>query len=176
MTRQRTKKAKSKKAVFIILAIILLAGAATGAHYLLADNSETLKSSSKYTPPTKEEKQQVEDHKDQLEKENDQPGAPESSATSVIITYANQQDQSIIVSSYVNGIIEQGGTCTVKLTKAAQDIVRSATALLDAKHTTCPTITIPRSDFSESGDWSLIVSYNSSNTPTVSASQKVKVE
>ncbi len=171
-----TARKKNKKtpllAIALVTLLLLLGGGVT---YTLIHRSYTGKTA-KYAPPTKEEKQEAEDHKDVIVKEKDQPQTPQTGNKTVIITYAGQQDQTVVISSYVSGIVEDGGTCSITLTQNGRQVTRQATAVADARHTTCLTTNIERSAFPAAGNWDLTVSYSSATTTTVMASQKVKVE
>jgi hypothetical protein len=84
----------------------------------------------------------------------------------VIVTDSqNSPGQSLNVTSYVNGVIENGGTCTLTLTKSgSQTITQSGSGSADASYTDCPAFTVPFSKFNnQTGNWQLTLSYSSSS-------------
>ncbi len=172
--KYKAKRSKKKLLVFLVIIAIVLC-AATVLYFLVIRKSDTDNTAS-YSPPTAEEKQQAEDHKEEIiRKESDQPAESPVSGTNVFITYAEQFNQNINASGYISGIIEEGGTCTLTLTKGSHTITRSKPALPDAKHTTCPDFNIPRGDIPEAGTWKITIGYSSDTTNKVSASQDIEI-
>lgn len=131
------------------------------------------------SPPTNQEKQQVDQTKDQITKDQaSQPSAPSSNpqtTASPFITYAAQQGQSIQVNGYVGGVFEDNGTCLATFTKGDLKVTGESKGIADSDHTTCPPITIPRSSFS-SGTWSVVLSYSSDTASGSSQARNVVIQ
>lgn len=178
----RLKSSLSLRQSFILgVTVILLAG--TGIYFiqrLTANDTPaptiTTKDGKKVTlaPPTKEEKQEVEDHKSELAKAAANSSAPTSQTktSSVIITSpssANPSPQG--VRAYVSGVFEDGGTCTATATQGASTISKSAVGFGNVSYTQCAPI-----DWDSplgTGKWTITVSYKSAAT---SSSQSVTIE
>lgn len=94
------------------------------------------------------------------------------------ITYATQErsGQPIEVRGFVPQIYEDGGTCLATFTRGTQSVSKSSTGFKNVSYTTCPTITLARSSFPSSGDWTLILSYKSATSEGSSQSQVIKVQ
>jgi len=170
MVIRRGKQKKSKKKLLIVLAVLVVA--TTGAIVWLTNRGDapSVSTTTERTmpapgevnldPPTEEDKAEVEQNKDELAEQQEQP-APPAKTASVIITYAAQYDQSIEVAAYVSNVFEDGGTCKLTLKNGSKTITRESTGFADARSTTCPPFSVPRSEFS-AGTWKATVSYNSS--------------
>ncbi|MEX2006644.1 MAG: hypothetical protein WD877_00485 [Candidatus Saccharimonadales bacterium] len=108
-------------------------------------------------PPTAEQKQATEEFKKSLAE--DQPRTPRTTSSgktqvTPIITSVSGGE----VRSYVQGVIEDGGTCTAIATKSGASLVSSSSiGFADATYTGCPPIKL---DLSGNG-WSVTVSYSS---------------
>jgi cytoskeletal protein RodZ len=126
-------------------------------------------------PPTEEEKQETEQHKDNLTKENEQPTGGSAKA-SITIVDASQYGQDIEVRVMVSGVYEEGGICKVTFTQGSQSLSKQSKGFKDATTTTCPPITVPRSEFPSAGDWNATVTYSSATASGASASKTVRVQ
>ena len=103
-------------------------------------------------------------------------GSPASlNSVNVIINDASQYDSVVEVRSYVEGIIETDGTCTLTFTKDGTSFTKTTSPLTNPSYTTCKTIDIPVSEFSSKGTWQLTVSYLSS-TSKGSATKTLEVK
>lgn len=131
-----------------------------------------------YNPPTDEDKKATEEHKDQLAEEQKQPAPTPTPGDTVtpVINRVELFEGNIEVSSYVPGIIEEGGTCTITATRGSGKVTKQVTGLRNATNTSCQTVQIPRSEFPSSGDWVFKVSYSSSKYNGTSSSKTVRVE
>jgi hypothetical protein len=65
------------------------------------------------------------------------------------------------VGGYVAGVVEDGGTCTLTLTKAGVKATAVKSAAADATTTTCGRLRIPGTQLS-AGTWQAVLSYRSS--------------
>lgn len=93
-----------------------------------------------------------------------------------IITYAGQSGDSIEVSSFVSGIIEEGGKCTVTFMQDNLRVAKEGSSSKNAQNTSCPTFALPRSEFVASGNWSVTVTYKSASTTSVSDVKIIRIE
>ncbi|MDB5184908.1 MAG: hypothetical protein JWN38_716 [Candidatus Saccharibacteria bacterium] len=184
MQRQnkQTKKSRStpnKKPFFIAVAVVLviaLAGIGYGQlHHHSVMTSSTKGSKPKSTvnlsPPTATDKQESEQHKDDIAKqaEDQTPRTTNSDgrlAVTPTITYVDKTT----VNAYVTGVFEDDGTCTATLTQGAQTITRTSSGFKNASYTQCTPISL--SDVSlGSSPWSVTVSYNSSTATGISSAE-----
>ncbi|WP_258726396.1 hypothetical protein [Cellulomonas sp. NS3] len=98
------------------------------------------------------------------------PGAVE-----VLITFAgwNPGTAEAEVGGYA-GVVESGGTCTLRLTNAGQVVEASAEALPDASSTSCGAVTVPGARLT-SGTWTAQLTYTSPTSTGTSASTEVVI-
>lgn len=146
-----------------VIAVLILGGGF--AYSKLAHKASTgtnAKNNIDLSPATPAEKQDSNEHKENTS-QNNQPTPPPSSTSSVtpVIVDASQYSDKIEVRSYVPGVFENGGTCTVTLTKGSLQVTKQAAATEDATTTRCANVSIDRSEFSEAGQWTATVSYSS---------------
>lgn len=183
MARLKTKIKKSirnhRKILLIVAALLFIGGGLLARH--LGPSNATGQS----TAEKAAEKKDVDQNKSSLpaEKESQAGQTDNLSASSngninVIITYAAENEKSVQVSSYVAGIFEDGGTCTLTLTKGSMVVTRTNTSVADATHTTCPTFTIDNSSNSvlDPGSWQAVVSYKSVSHSGQSDSKTIEVQ
>jgi hypothetical protein len=130
------------------------------------------------SPPTEQEKQSNEQHKDELIKQQQQEQNTQTGIKQVkpIITDAGYYDTQVEVRSFVPGIYEAGGTCTITMTKDSSSITRQVISSKGATTTDCPVVRIPRSDLPSTGTWTVTVSYNSATAKGSSDSKTVEVK
>lgn len=126
-------------------------------------------------PPTKQEKQEVEDHKSELAKNaaaSSSASATQTKTSSVIITSPSSSNPSQYgVRAYVSGVFEEGGTCTATATQGGASISKTSLGFGNVSYTQCAPI-----DWDSPlgvGRWSIAVSYKSATT---SSSQSVTIE
>jgi hypothetical protein len=113
-----------------------------------------------YGPPTKEEKQQAEDHKDELVRQAENQGASSKKEVTVSITSATSvSGPSVTITGFVQGIVEDGATCTATLTKDSDTKTAISKAFADANTTQCQPVVVQLSP----GSWQLTLSYSSSS-------------
>jgi len=85
-------------------------------------------------------------------------------------------DTEIEIDSHVNGIVEDGGTCTLTATLSGQTVTKTVTAVRNADDTSCPAFILNPSDFPSSGTWNIQVSYSSATYSGTSQSQTLQVK
>ena len=94
----------------------------------------------------------------------------------VVVTYAGWEETSaaVEVGAHVTGLIEDGGTCTLTLTRDGVEVTASAAGMADASSTTCGSgFTVPGAELA-GGTWSAVVSYESATAS--GSSEDVTVE
>lgn len=164
--------------------IIVLAGLGTSYWYfgVRQTNEDTGKpkpvNTINYDPPSAEEKAETERFKETQQNTKppvDQPKA-EDGRTKVtpVISYAGQYDSLVEISSYIPGIFEDGGTCTLKLTSGSVVVTRTTTGVKDATTTRCPIFQLASKDIKPKGSWTATVSYSSEQAS--GTSQKMNFE
>ncbi len=123
-------------------------------------------------PATAEEKQEAADNKDriiqqqqQAQQQTNNPSTGKKTVT-VIVTGTTGT-----VNAYVQGVIEDGGTCTATFTQGSQVVTATSTGFANVSVTNCPPITPPAA--TTSGSWNVVVSYSSTTSTGASASAKL---
>jgi len=161
------KSRPSKKAMIvsfltvILIVILLLILEKTGVtDFFKKPTSENSSSSINYNPPTEEEKKETEEHKEDLSKDSDTKTTPQTqqnTGVSVIITSATPE----AIYSYVDGILEDGGTCIATFTKTgSKTFEKSSKGFSNVSTTQCEPIFINVSDFPSTGEWEVVVKYS----------------
>lgn len=122
------------------------------------------------SPATKAEKKETDSHKKALADGDDGASQQTSSASgkrqvTPIITSVDQSS----VRGLVQGVIEDGGVCTVTLTKDSQTVTKTSAGVADASYTTCSTIELEGAV--TSGSWKAVLSYSS---PTAEGKSNAK--
>lgn len=168
-----------KRLLLLGLAVIVAAAGGFGVKHFNTDTPiaqiQPVASPVNYDPPTQQDKDQTQAHKEELAREyQQQQSEPSAQATSgkqivnPIITNASQLDQQVTINAYVGGIFENGGTCTATFTKDSLQIVKKNTAFANATTTDCPPVMMDRSEFSSKGDWQVSVAYDSAKATGIS--------
>jgi hypothetical protein len=98
-----------------------------------------------------------------------------TTAGSLFVTYSgwNEDSGAVEVGSYLPDASESDGTCTLTLTKGATSVDVSGSATPDVTSTACGDLTVPGDQLSP-GDWTAVVTYESSTSR--GASDPVEVE
>jgi hypothetical protein len=92
----------------------------------------------------------------------DEPVVVTTAEVPVSVTFYgwNPDTQAVEVGGYVTGVVEDGGTCTLTLTKGGKTVTGSTKALPDASTTACGAVTVPGDEVS-AGTWRAVLSYSS---------------
>jgi hypothetical protein len=185
--KQKPQLLRPKK-LLIVAAILVIAGLGLYALVGRRNNSKvsTTGATSKNTPltvvatpPTAQDKAAVEQHKDDLvqQKNKDGTSTPPAATTpsgkkqvSVILVSASQSDSSISGGGYASGVFEDGGVCTLTITKGAQKLTGASKGFATSNYTNCPPITIAGA---EGSGWSAVLSYESSTSSGASESRSI---
>ncbi|WP_201799252.1 hypothetical protein [Subtercola vilae] len=104
------------------------------------------------------------------------PSTPATGAVTPFVSSAaySAADRSISVSAFVPQIIESDGTCTITATRGAASASVSVEAKPSATTTDCGSNSLQSSQFA-SGDWSVVVSYSSSESRGSSSATTVTI-
>lgn len=165
----------------VILAVALIIGAA---YYLQSKNNTANDAprgvnSVDYGPPSEADKKETEAFKERQQNEANNPApAPATAngklAVNPVISYAGQYDALFEASAFVPTILEEGGTCTLRLTNAKTTVTKTSAGVKDAKTTRCTIFSFPSRELKPAGTWTAVVEYSSSTAAGIS--NKVEVE
>lgn len=172
----------TKKVVIIsVAAALVLGGGVAFAYQKVATRDD--KPTEVTTPsdtPTFSDGAPTEDEKQALIERNEQRVNPSPTegkrSVSPVITSASQAGNEVTISAYVAGVVEEGGTCTLKATKGSLTVTKSVTGVGNATTTNCPPIFVSTSEFSETGEWTATVSYESAKASGSSQSKTFTVK
>lgn len=108
------------------------------------------------SPPTEADKQQVEEHKDDLaqqqEQSNQNTNSSQKTVTPVITSVSRDR-----VSGYIPGVVEDGGTCTITLVKGSETVTKTSAGFINASYTSCTPFSVSLA----SGKWKVTLEYSS---------------
>ncbi len=182
---QRKTKNKSfkHKKLALLLAIVLLSGAAY-ALIVLKNHNTAVTGKVNYGPPTAQEKKAGDTVKDDViarqkqEQEAQQQSEDNASANkkaSVIITDANQYDNTVEVRAFIPDYY-QNGTCTITFKKDSYTVAKTTPAYKDATTTICTNPLISRTEFATAGTWQLTVAYTAQGASGQSEVKNVMIK
>ena len=168
------------KRLLVTLAILMVFAGGSGAVWVAKNRANTdsspeaRKPTINYTPGTATEKKETEDNKDRIV--NEQQQTPASSSDT-----GNKKTVTPIITSStgsvrgsVNGIFEEGGTCTATFKKSDTTLTRTSAGFQNVSYTQCAPIAI-NDGFLSPGTWSVTLSYSSATAEGTSQSQTVEV-
>lgn len=92
----------------------------------------------------------------------DPPVVATGEQVDVTVTFTgwNSTAGEVQVGGYVAGVVEDGGTCTLTLTKDGQSVTGSRPAAPDAATTACGAVVVP-GDRVSAGTWQAVLTYSS---------------
>lgn len=183
-------KKPSKKVLLGVLAVVILLGAA--AYFYNRENNknssgqDTDSPSSQETinfdPPTEEDKRRVDENKQRITEQEQEriknqqaSGGTTLRSVTPLINFAEQNGENIEIGSYVPGIFENDGICTVTVTKGTNVVTKDVAGVKEGNATFCPLFVINKNEFPETGTWSAVVSYKSPAFEGKSASVKFDI-
>ena len=111
------------------------------------------------SPPTAQERQETENHKQQIAQQQSQSKPPSPSPGNSQVTPIITEATKDRVLAYISGVVEDGGTCTATATNGTSTVTATATAFHDATTTDCPPLNF--SPALSSGTWDIYVTYSS---------------
>jgi hypothetical protein len=167
MNRNNASKLPFFKRRKVIVSLIILIVLAIGAGLWVYGNRDQTKvgktSSGGYVnlgPATKAERKEAENHKKNLgeDSDSDNKQTTTSSGKRQVTPVITSIDKSS-VRGFIQGIIEDGGTCTVTLTQGSKTVTKTSTGVADASYTTCSTIELEGAI--TPGSWKAVLSYSS---------------
>jgi len=116
-------------------------------------------------PPTEEEKasgetvkEEITDSQEQKQNSTKQQTASLKKNATVAISDATQYGGEVEVRAFVTNITENG-KCNISFTKETESVSKQVDAFADASTTPCINLVVPRSEFSQPGDWTVTVEY-----------------
>lgn len=181
--KTKQKNQNNKKIVFTGSVIVLIVSLFMTISYFRENTPITNKINSpqgisdsnvvKNSPPSADEQKSGDNIKPKISQNNNSQPQTESNIKP-IITDAGYYANNIEVSSFIPGIYEDGGICTLTLSKDGQKITMSEEAIKDAKTLRCQNFIVAKSELS-SGEWSVLISYKSAKHFGVSVASKVLV-
>lgn len=174
-----------KRLLIIILVAILLIAAAIFYYQNNRNNNDGGKNpvaedGINYSLPTEAEKKETEQHKQMLGEKSDSNNNQSTSSNSsnkkadVTMTYIFFENDKVSAAGIVSNVFEDGGTCTLILTKGSLRATARSTGITDVNKTTCPTIDIDHNQL-QSGQWSAMLEYNSSSAKGSSSTRTINV-
>lgn len=128
-------------------------------------------------PPTAEEKKAGDTQKEETTKAEERRNQSENQnkqTANVIITDAGLYDATVEVRAFIPDHY-QDGTCTITFLKDGTKVEKSTPAYRDASTTVCTNPLFPRSEFKQSGEWRVTVTYTSEGAYGVSQQQSVTI-
>lgn len=155
-------KTKIKKQSKLIIKILVILVVVAGIVFVYRHNHQKpsgTTAGTNLTPATAEEKQAAEAHKDQIANQQSNPdqSSPATKTVPVVITEATKTG----VKGYVQGIFEEGGTCTATATQGSQTITKTSTGFGNVSYTQCAPINWDNP--LGSGSWTITLTYKSAN-------------
>jgi cytoskeletal protein RodZ len=91
------------------------------------------------------------------------------------VGYADGAKQQVEVDAFVQGVLEDGGTCVMTATKGGQKVTAQSTGRANVSQTRCENIIVDRSKFPSGGTWSVVVTYESATASGSSAPQNMEL-
>lgn len=179
------KRIRKKRLILILIIVALLLGAGA-ATYVYGFGGSLFGWSAQdddidYSEPTEEQRQAGNDAKKKtIERETDEEGKPRedsesntnnSESVSVIISAANQNEQTLQVRTLIHTLKE--GTCQLRLTQGDTVISREADTQQAASSSTCQGFDIPISELAK-GTWKLHIQYKNDDA-SGEASQDITI-
>ena len=111
--------------------------------------------------------------------EEDDPVAtdgPRPDTTDVVLSYLVYDGAAgaVVAGGYVSPVIEDGGTCTLELSRDGDSATATSDAVADASTTSCGELQVP-ADGLEPGEWTAVLAYDSPTTTGTSEPLVVQV-
>lgn len=182
-----------KKLYVLIISALVILGGGIG-YWIVSHNATGTKHMSSdginYSPATKQDKAYSDSRKQasvqssansstttQDNSSISQSQASQASKTKVypIITTHYQSNGNLTVNGFVQGVVENGGTCTLTLTKQGVAVQQTHPGAVNASTTTCGGIVVPLDKLS-SGDWQAVLSYSSTKYQGTSSSTSITIQ
>ncbi len=103
-------------------------------------------------------------------------GATQPSSTQVVLTYVSfdAAGGGVIAGGYEAPVVEDGGTCTLTLTRGGVTVTATSPASADATTSVCDNLTVDRSELA-AGTWTAVLGYQSGAAHRQSVQKTVEV-
>ncbi len=165
-------KLSSKKFLIAVATLILVGAGVTYAYSRTTDknrnetNTPDTEETINFNPATDEEKQEVENNKQRIVDEQNNPTDPgdEGSVKQVTVTVTGNDNSGVY--AQVSGVIEDGGACSAKFTKGSTTLNATSDSIANVSYTQCAPLR-PNPSLT-AGDWQVVVSYKSTKAEGVS--------
>jgi len=170
MIKHRIIGKRKLLAAAVVLFVVLIGGTYLVRYYNKPRAIPTTPTGGNLTPATAQEKQESEQNKDRIVKEQSnnqqttQDQTNKKKQVNVVITNANAS----AVNSYVSGVFEEGGTCTATFTQGNMSVTRTSAGFGNVSYTQCTPIT---PNLPNGGTWTVSVSYSSATAEGTSQTQ-----
>lgn len=181
ITQTQTGSSK-KKALWIVIAAVILTGLIAVGVYAFTHQSSTTNPAEDTRSTDQKNQEDPTYSSDKNKDEQNQtdtpmtqtPDAPKKDVT-VGIAYAGPAENNIEARAFISGVIEGTGTCTATFTKGSERVTGASKAFIDATTSQCEPIVIAKSQFKQSGMWSVVVSYESPTSKGSSPALEVEL-
>lgn len=130
-------------------------------------------------PATKEDKARADANKEAIAKQQEsQQSANSASKRTVtpVIVDASQYGDQIEVRSFVPGVVESGGACTITFTQGSLKLTKTVASTPDATTTQCAKLKFSRSELGVNGTVSVAVAYASTQSAGTSESRSMEIK
>lgn len=167
-----------RRIVIITLVAVVLVGASGGIYLFKnrapSNDTPARKPTINYAPASDTDRKENDDTKDRIVNEQKQnpstdPAPTQKKAVTPTITGTTGS-----IKAYVNGIFEEGGTCTATFTKDGTTLTKSSAGFQNVSYTQCAPISIG-DGFLSPGTWSMTLNYSSATAEGTTASQQIEV-
>lgn len=181
-------RAPRKKLFVVFILLVLLLIASGGVLYKYRINRNSTAPAAETNPPgtekldlspaTKTDQQQADQHKEDLIKKEEQqsPAPAEGNSVKPTIISASYSNSKVTVRSFIPGIVEDNGTCTLTLTQGSQKVTKQGPAVRNAQTTDCAPLSVERSEIPSSGTWKATIAYKSAVSSGTSDEKSVEVQ
>ncbi len=167
---KRLRKLTRSPLLLVAVLILFLAVLGLGLRHWHKTPPTTPTTGGSLSPPTATDKQAAVDRKDQIvQQQQNQSTAPASGTKSVTVVITEASSTSL--KGYVQGVFEEGGTCTATATQGLQTVSKTSTGFQNVSYTQCA----PISWSLGSGTWMVNLSYKSA-TATGNSSKTIEVK
>ena len=174
------KQKTSKKKLFFLVAVVLVLAIGAGSALYVWQRPEPAPVISQpggvveITPPTQQEKDQADQQKEEVIKQQEIENTPstDKKRVGVAIIYADQTT----LNAEVSGVFEDGGVCTATFTQGNKKIQRTSQGVKNATTTSCAPMDFDPDFFASTGTWTLAVSYSSNTASGTSSSTNITVK
>lgn len=172
--KKRFELAKIPKSLGLFVMVMVVVGAYGAYRYanrtenVTTDPTPIAQETQKidYSPATETDKADVDERKANLANNNSGSNGETGERKTVTPIIVGSSTSPVSVRSYVSGVIESGGICTLNLTNGSTTVTADGTASAGAQTTDCPELTVTPPS---SGTWKATISYLSATSQGTSS-------